>query len=205
MSKKIVLASGNHGKQKELQARLQPLQWNMILQSDLSVPEADETGSTFIENATIKAKNAAVHTGLAALADDSGLVVPALAGRPGIHSSRYAGKNSSYPEKFAKLFGEIDVLAQTPKTIDAYFYCVLVFMRQADDPAPIIAEGSWHGKLVAASGSSGFGYDPIFYVPTEGCTAAELDINTKAQISHRGQALDALLEKISAQDINTRI
>ena len=196
MSKKIVLASSNIGKQKEISPYLSRLGWDVSLQSAFSVPVVDETGTTFVENAILKARNAAALTALPALADDSGLVVPQLAGRPGIHSARYAGQSATYPEKFKQLFAEIDALANKPQRVDAYFYCVLVFMRSADDPAPLICEGRWQGQLCSPSGNGGFGYDPIFYLTEHNCTAAELDLATKSKISHRGQALASLLQKL---------
>lgn len=190
----IVLASGNKGKIREFNQRLSELGISIRPQNDFDTPEAEETGLTFVENAILKARNAARHTGLPALADDSGIEVDALNGQPGIYSARYSGPNADDASNNAKLLG---ALADTPdcdKT--ARFQCVLVFMRHADDPTPIICQASWEGKIVNPSeGANGFGYDPIFYVDSEQCTAAELTPERKNSISHRGQAMSQLIEQ----------
>lgn len=186
---KVVLATGNAGKLRELQQVLAPLQFEVHAQSEFAVPDADETGLTFVENAIIKARHAAQLTGLPAIADDSGLEVDALAGAPGIYSARYAGSaDKSDAANNAKLLAEL--AARGVKNASARFQCVLVFMRHANDPVPVIAQGSWEGFILdAPRGSGGFGYDPLFFVPGENCTSAELPAARKNILSHRGQAL----------------
>ena len=154
--------------------------------------DAEETGLTFVENAILKARNAAQHTGLPAIADDSGLEVDALAGAPGIYSARYAGAGATDLENLEKL---LDALADVPEeNRSARFQCLMVYMRHADDPTPLICQGSWEGRiLTAARGSNGFGYDPVFYVPTHNCASAELAADIKNSLSHRGQALRQLV------------
>lgn len=191
--RRIVLASGNRGKLEEIQRVLAADHREWVSQAQFHVPEADETGLTFVENAIIKARNAAAFTGLPALADDSGLEVDALGGAPGIYSARYAGPGKADAENNAKLLAVLSDVS-TPAERAARFRCVMVFMRHPADPAPVIAEGVWVGHIALASrGEGGFGYDPVF-VP-EGCGgrhAAELPAEEKDRLSHRGQALAAL-------------
>lgn len=188
-----VLASGNLHKAEEISAML-PGFLELKLQSDFDITPAEETAGTFIENALIKARHAAALTGLPALADDSGICVEALAGNPGVRSARYAGPGASDQDNLAKLLDDM-------RSIDnraASFYCVLVYLAAADDPAPLVAEGRWHGELSRQpAGQHGFGYDPIFYLPDAGCTAAELEPAQKNLVSHRGLALGRLAALIS--------
>ncbi len=191
----VVLATGNQGKVRELSALLEPLEWRVRPQSEWDFAEAEETGLTFIENAILKARHAAQQTGLPALADDSGLAVQALGGAPGIYSARYAGAEASDADNVNKL---LDALAQVPNHArQASFHCVLAFLRHAEDPTPIICHGRWHGEITRQpSGTGGFGYDPVFWVPSENCTAAELSKERKQVLSHRGQALQQLLQQL---------
>ena len=192
--KKLVLASNNVKKMKELNALLAPLGYEVIPQGQLGIPEAPEPHCTFIENALAKARHAAQLSGLPALADDSGLCVDALAGAPGVLSARYAGEPKSDARNNEKLLA--DLAGQTNRA--AHFYCVLVFVRAADDPQPLIAEGEWHGEILAAQrGADGFGYDPLFFVPACGQTAAELEAAIKNGLSHRGQAMQKLLARLN--------
>lgn len=185
----IVLASGNSGKIREFQAVLK--QYSLSPQSDFSVPEAEETGLTFLENALIKARNAAQHTGMSALADDSGLVVDVLNGAPGIYSARYAGVHASDLENLDKLLVDLEDVADHLRT--ARFVCVLVFCRDPSDPMPVIAQGVWEGSILREQrGEGGFGYDPVFYIPEMQCASAQLSAQQKNAISHRGQALAEL-------------
>jgi XTP/dITP diphosphohydrolase len=195
MSKTIVLASSNAGKVREFNQLLGGLQLAVVPQSQFSVADADETGLTFVENAILKARNAAQHTGLPALADDSGLEVDALHGAPGIYSARYAGPNASDSENLEKLLGMLKDVAEEKR--GARFQCVLVYLRHALDPTPLICQGTWEGRILTAPrGTSGFGYDPVFYVPSHACSAAELPAQTKNALSHRGQALRQLLASL---------
>ncbi len=190
---KIVLASGNAGKVKEFTRLFSALNVTVVPQKELGVEDVPETGTTFVENAIIKARHAAKVTGLPAIADDSGLVVNALGGAPGIYSARYAGAQASDSDNIDKLLGALDGKANRR----AHFFCMLVFMRHADDPVPLISQGYWHGTITESqAGHGGFGYDPVFYVPSHECTAAELDRQVKNQISHRGQAMAFLLEQM---------
>lgn len=193
---RLVLASSNRGKLDELRELLAPSGYDLIAQSDLGVSDAEETGTTFVENALLKARHASRVTGMAALADDSGLLVDALDGAPGLYSARYAGEHGNAAANNALLLERLrDVPADRR---DAHFYCVLVLLRHADDPQPLIAEGSWHGKILdAARGTKGFGYDPLFLPNEHACSAAELDPAMKNRISHRGQALAALREELA--------
>lgn len=192
---KVVLASGNPGKLRELGALLADLQFNVVPQSDYDVPGAAETGLTFIENALIKARHAAQLTGLPAIADDSGIAVDALNGAPGIYSARYAGEQASDGDNLNKLLAATRHLPAAERT--ARYHCVIVYMRRADDPVPLLAMGSWEGRLLdEPRGDQGFGYDPIFYLDSHQCTAAELDPDEKNRLSHRGQALRDLLEQL---------
>ncbi|MBP8169818.1 MAG: RdgB/HAM1 family non-canonical purine NTP pyrophosphatase [Azonexus sp.] len=191
--KKLVLASNNAKKMKELNALLAPLGFEVIPQGQLGIPEAEEPHCTFVENALAKARHAAQLSGLPALADDSGLCVAALGGAPGVYSARYAGEPKSDARNNAKLLAEL--AGQSDRR--AHFACVLVLVRAADDPQPIIAEGEWHGEILTAQrGADGFGYDPLFYVPTHCQTAAELDGAIKNQLSHRGLAMQKLIARL---------
>ncbi len=195
---KIVLASGNAGKIKEIQAILtgHPI----VPQSLFNVAEADETGTTFVENAIIKARNAALHCNLPAIADDSGLVVDALNGELGVYSARYAGMGASDSDNVQKLLQALEGVPETQRT--ARFICVMVFMEHADDPLPIIAQGSWEGRILTQPvGSNGFGYDPVFFVPDYQCASAELSPELKNSLSHRGIALKKLAEAIKAREL----
>lgn len=188
-SKKIVLASGNPGKIQEIQAIL--TNYSIITQQEFNIPEAEETGSTFIENAIIKARNAALHSKLPAIADDSGLVVDALNGAPGVISARYAGSQASDQENLQKLLLDMQDIPESQRS--ARFICVIVLMRHANDPFPIITQASWEGSILTqAQGNNGFGYDPVFWVSSENCSSAELSALRKNQLSHRGQALRQL-------------
>jgi len=190
----IVLASGNIGKLRELSQILAPLGLKLIAQSDLGVPEAEETGLSFVENAIIKARNAARHSGLPAIADDSGIEVDALHGAPGIYSSRYAGPDASDTENIEALLTAMQDVPEHERT--ARFQCVVVFMRHADDPTPLICQGSWQGQILHAPlGDDGFGYDPVFWVAETDCTAAELSAEQKHAISHRGKAMRQFMEE----------
>ena len=193
---RIVLASNNPGKLREFSALLTDLHYEILPQAHFGIPEADETGLTFVENAIIKARNAAKYSELPALADDSGLEVDALGGAPGIYSARYAGPGSNDRRNLEKLLADLTGVADPQRT--ARFQCVLVFLRHALDPTPLICHGTWEGRILQqARGSSGFGYDPVFYVPTHGCSAAELPPEVKNALSHRGQALRQLLAALS--------
>jgi XTP/dITP diphosphohydrolase len=190
---KIVLASGNRGKLAELAELLAPLGIEVQSQSSFGIAAAPEERSTFVENALDKARHVALHSGLPALADDSGLVVPALGGAPGIRSARYAGQNGDDAANNAKLIAAL-MDAAKPR---AHYYCALVYLRHPEDPAPLIATARWHGEILAAPrGSFGFGYDPLFYLPDLDCTAAELEPAEKNRISHRGRAMAALIEQL---------
>ena len=190
---KIVIASGNPGKLREIRRILEPLGLNVVPQSDFGVPECPEPHVTFIENCLAKARHAALHTGLPALADDSGICVDALNGAPGVYSARYAGEPKSDQRNNEKL---IAALANETNR-RAHYTCVMVYVRHPDDPEPIISEGRWHGEIIdTPRGENGFGYDPYFLVPQFGKTGAELDQDTKNDISHRGQALRDLVEKL---------
>jgi XTP/dITP diphosphohydrolase len=191
--KKLVLASSNPGKLREFGQLLAPLGVEVVPQSSLGVPDAEEPHATFLENALAKARHASRRTRLPALADDSGICARALGGEPGVHSARFAGEPRSDArnnEKLAKLLAEKDDRR-------AHYYCVVVLMRHADDPEPLIAEGSWAGEFVAEPrGENGFGYDPHFFLKDFGKTAAELDPEQKNLVSHRGKALRRLLAKL---------
>lgn len=199
-----VLASGNQGKLRELVTMLEPLGFDVRPQSDWQVPEAEENAKTFVENSLIKARQAAEFTGLPAIADDSGLVVPALNGEPGIYSARYAGAGANALENMEKLLSELE--GKTGDERRAYFYCVLVLINSFDDPAPLIATGRWHGRILnAPRGEGGFGYDPLFGVSGlsdagQVVSAAELAPAQKSQISHRGLALRELMRQLRDRD-----
>lgn len=191
---KIVLASGNIGKLRELSQILSPLGLELIAQSDLNVAEAEETGLSFVENAIIKARNAALFSGLPAIADDSGIEVDALHGAPGIYSSRYAGPDASDTDNIEALLEAMKDVPETERT--ARFQCVVVFMRHAEDPTPLICQGSWQGQILQSPlGDEGFGYDPVFWVSETDCTAAELSPEQKHAISHRGKAMRQFMEE----------
>jgi XTP/dITP diphosphohydrolase len=187
--REIVLASGNRAKLAELEPLLAEAGWRLMTQTAFGVDAADEPGATFVENALAKARHAALATGRAALADDSGLIVPALGGDPGVRSARFAGEDADDAANNARLLARMDGVADRR----AMFCCVLVLLRRADDPMPIIAQGRWHGELLTAPrGDAGFGYDPLFRDPSLGLTAAELAPATKNERSHRGRAVRAL-------------
>ena len=189
---KIVLASGNSGKLREIQAVLNQQRYQLIKQSEFNVPDVAETGTTFVENAIIKARHAAKHTDLPALADDSGIEVDALQGAPGVYSARYAGTHGKDDANNAKLLQELKEVEDAQRT--ARFQCVIVYMRHAQDPMPLICEGTWEGKILhELKGPNGFGYDPLFFIPTHGCSSAELEPAEKNKISHRAQALQKLI------------
>ena len=194
---KVVFASGNAGKVREVSQMLAPLAWEVVPQTALFSEEAEETGLTFVENALIKARFACEKTGLPAIGDDSGLEVAALGGAPGIYSSRFAGPDATDSSNIDKL---LDALRDVPEgQRQASFYCAMVFLRHAEDPTPVIALGRWNGEILTAPrGEQGFGYDPVFYVPEKGCTAAELAPEEKHRLSHRAQALHQLVEQIQA-------
>ncbi|WP_340122300.1 RdgB/HAM1 family non-canonical purine NTP pyrophosphatase [Methylobacter svalbardensis] len=193
---KIVLASGNPGKIREIQAIL--AEHPIIPQSTFNVVDAEETGATFVENAILKARNAALHCKLPAIADDSGLVVDALNGAPGVISARYAGALASDRDNLNKLLRELESVPAELRT--ARFICVMVFMEHANDPCPVIAQGVWEGRILDhAVGENGFGYDPVFWVPSHNCTSAELPAAVKNTLSHRGQALGHLTALIKAK------
>jgi XTP/dITP diphosphohydrolase len=194
MTQSLVLASNNAGKLAEFAQLLAPLGFAIKLQREFDIPEAEEPFGTFVENALAKARHASSLSGLPALADDSGICVPALGGAPGVQSARYAGEPRSDAANNAKLVREIAAHADK----SAYYYCVLVIVRHADDPQPIIADGVWHGQLIEQPrGQGGFGYDPYFFLTGLGKTAAELSSEEKNNLSHRGQALRALINKLS--------
>jgi XTP/dITP diphosphohydrolase len=193
---KIVLASNNAGKVREINQLLAEQAITVVPQREFDIPEVEETGLTFVENAILKARNAARHSGLPAIADDSGIEVDALKGAPGIYSARYAGPGSSDQDNNQKLLAELAEVAQEQRT--ARFQCVMVYMRHAEDPTPLICQGTWEGVILnEPQGDNGFGYDPLFFVPTEGCSSAQLSPEAKNRLSHRGQALRKLLEALS--------
>ncbi|MDI1293360.1 MAG: RdgB/HAM1 family non-canonical purine NTP pyrophosphatase [Methylobacter sp.] len=193
---KIVLASGNPSKIREIQAIL--AEHPIVPQSTFNVVDAEETGATFVENAILKARNAALHCKLPAIADDSGLVVDALNGAPGVISARYAGVHASDRDNLNKLLRELESVPAELRT--ARFICVMVFMEHANDPCPVIAQGVWEGRILDhAAGENGFGYDPVFWVPSHNCTSAELPAAVKNALSHRGQALGHLTALIKAK------
>jgi XTP/dITP diphosphohydrolase len=189
----LVLASGNAGKIKELQALLP--NYVLIPQTQFNVSEIEETGTTFVENAILKARHAAKISKLPAIADDSGLVVAALNDAPGIYSARYAGQGATDAENITKILHALDGVPLAQR--HAYFFCVLVLMRHTDDPCPIIAQGRWDGYILEQSqGNQGFGYDPIFGVSSHDCSAAELSFDIKNSLSHRGKALKKLRQEL---------
>ena len=195
VKKKVVLASGNAGKLREFFDILSDVGFEVVAQSDYEVTDVPETGLTFVENAIIKARNAAQQTGLPALADDSGIEVDALRGQPGIYSARYAKMNNAGEGNQANnshLLEQMKNISTEQRT--ARFRCCIVYMRHAEDPSPLIADGSWEGTIMTEpSGVNGFGYDPLFFVPTHGVSSAELDADEKNSVSHRAQALQKML------------
>ncbi len=194
MGRQIVLATGNAGKLKEIRNIFSGFDAEIIAQSEFQVPEAIEDGLSFVENAIIKARNAAALTGLPALSDDSGIEVDALNGEPGIHSARYAGDDES---NIQRLLRELEGVPDSRRT--ARFQCVMVYLRHASDPVPVIAQGCWEGRILThVQGEGGFGYDPVFFVPEKECSAAELSAEEKNDLSHRGKALRRMLEMLSA-------
>ncbi len=193
MTQRLVLASNNAGKLREFAEILAPIGFELHPQGEFGVPEAEEPFATFVENALAKARHAARLTGLPALADDSGVCVNALGGAPGVYSARYAGEPKSDARNNEKLIKDLAVHADK----SAYYYCVLVYVRHADDPQPVIADGRWHGEITAtARGEGGFGYDPHFWLPQLGKCTAELSKDEKNALSHRGQALRELVAKL---------
>lgn len=193
MTQRLILASNNAGKLKEFGQLLGPIGFELHSQGEFDVPEAEEPFGTFVENALAKARHASRLTGLPALADDSGVCVNALGGAPGVYSARYAGEPKSDARNNQKLVADLSTLADK----SAYYYCVLVYVRHPDDPQPVIADGRWHGEIIASPrGENGFGYDPHFLIPVLGKTTAELDPQEKNTLSHRGQALRVLVEKL---------
>ncbi len=196
--KRIVLASGNAGKAREISEILANYRIEVLPQSAFNVIEVEETGLTFVENALLKARNAATHSGLPAIADDSGLEVDALHGAPGIYSARYAGDDASDSDNIAKLLAALTGAEGAQRT--ARFQCLMVYMEHANDPTPIICQGTWEGRILfEPRGTQGFGYDPVFFVRTHNCSAAELPPVVKNNLSHRGQALRQLLTALGAR------
>ncbi|MCG7499020.1 XTP/dITP diphosphatase [Vibrio sp. Of7-15] len=189
--KKIVLATGNQGKVKEMADLLADFGFDVVAQSDYNVSSVAETGTTFIENAIIKARHAAKETGLPAIADDSGLEVDFLKGAPGIYSARYAGEDASDLDNLTKLLKEMEGVPAEQRT--ARFHCVLVLMKHENDPTPLVCHGAWEGTITTqAIGENGFGYDPVFWVEEDNCASAQLEPARKKQLSHRAQALKKL-------------
>jgi len=198
--KSLVLATNNPGKLREIRALLAPLAIEVLPQAELGITEAEEPHATFLENALAKARHASRAKGLPALADDSGLCVQTLGGEPGVHSAYYAGTEGSREERDARNNARLLAALAGHANRNAHYVCVLVLVRSADDPEPVVAEGRWHGSIAAAPrGAGGFGYDPLFLVPGRGLTAAELAVEEKNRVSHRGQALARLLERLSKE------
>ena len=192
---KVVIATGNPGKLVELQGLLGDLGMELVAQSEFGVESAEETGATFAENALLKARHAAACTGLPAIADDSGIVVDALDGRPGVYSARYAGTNATDEENVDKLLAELVGISNR----SAHFCCAAVYVGSDDASEPLVAEAGWHGIITGERrGSGGFGYDPVFFLPEFGCTSAELSRERKNELSHRGQAFRELKRLLSA-------
>jgi XTP/dITP diphosphohydrolase len=194
---RIVLASNNAGKVREINQLLASRQIEVVPQSVFGVPEVEETGRSFVENAILKARNAAEHSGLAAIADDSGIEVDALRGAPGIYSARFAGPGASDAANLERLLEALEGVPEAER--GARFQCLMVYMRHAEDPTPIICQGTWEGVISRSpAGDNGFGYDPVFWVPSQGCTAAQLPAEVKNRLSHRGQALQKLLQALTS-------
>lgn len=199
---KVVFASNNPGKIQELNALLHDFNYEIVPQNALGVSEVPETALTFVENALIKARHACSITGLPAIADDSGLAVTALHGQPGIYSARYAGINAIAQDNIKKLLYELDNIPDEKRT--ASFHCILVYLSHEKDPTPLICYGTWHGVILRETkGNNGFGYDPVFFDPKQNCTAAELPLEIKNRISHRGKALQLLLKQLSEKIYDT--
>ncbi len=191
----IVLASNNQGKVREIGQMLQALQLEVVPQSTFDIEDAEETGLTFVENAIIKARHASAKAGVPAIADDSGLEVDALNGAPGIYSARFAGQDASDEDNLQKLLTQLKSIPEEKRS--ARFQCLMVYMQHAQDPTPISCQGTWEGIITTVPrGENGFGYDPVFFVPTHNCTAAQLAPEIKNQLSHRGQALRLLVEAL---------
>ncbi|KMT65752.1 XTP/dITP diphosphatase [Catenovulum maritimum] len=198
MTRQIVLATGNKGKVKELNQMLKNFEYEVKAQSEFNVPDVAETGLTFVENALIKARNASKHTGLPAIADDSGIEVECLNGKPGIYSARYAGENATDKQNLEKLLSNLE--GEENRT--ARFQCVLVYLQHENDPTPIICQGTWTGSIThQPSGENGFGYDPIFWLEEQECTSADLPAELKNKLSHRGQALVKLMQQFQSQKV----
>lgn len=194
-TKKIVLASSNQGKLVEFQLLLKNPGFAVVPQSEFSVPDIEETGLTFVENAILKARNACQHSGLPALADDSGIEVDALNGAPGIYSARFSGAEATDTRNNEKLLEDLKGLPKAQRS--ARYQCLLVYMEHANDPTPIICQGSWEGHILEKPiGTNGFGYDPLFFVPTHNCSSAQLSKDVKNSISHRAIAMQKLLRKL---------
>ncbi len=197
-ARRVVLASDNQAKLRELEELLSGLDMELLPQAALGISAAAETGTSFAENALIKARHASRQAGLAAIADDSGLMVDVLDGAPGIRSARYAGEKASDEKNIEKLAGELADVQASERT--ARFVCTVAYVSEAGDPSPILCEGVWEGRISESPrGDSGFGYDPVFLTPELGCTAAELDPATKNELSHRGRALRALRAQLEAR------
>ena len=195
MTKQIVLASSNPGKVREINQLLEGLRLAVVPQSDFKIPDAEETGLTFVENALLKARNATRRTGLPVIADDSGIEVDYLNGAPGIYSARYAGKGASDEQNLKKLLDELEGIPEAERS--ARFQCLMVYLRHEFDPTPVICQGTWEGRILfEPRGKNGFGYDPIFFVPTHNCSSAELPPDVKNKLSHRGQALRKMVEAL---------
>lgn len=195
MRQRIVLATGNRGKVAELAQMFAGHDIEVVPQTEFNVIEAEETGLSFVENAILKARNAARQTGLPAIADDSGIEVDALAGAPGIYSARFAGPNANDADNNALLLQRLAGLPEASRR--ARYQCLLVYLRHADDPTPLICQGSWEGVILQAPrGDGGFGYDPLFWLPDQQCTVAELPAELKNQLSHRGKALRVLVAQL---------
>ena len=197
--KEIVLASSNPGKVREINQLLEDLDLHVQPQTTFGVEDAEETGLTFVENAILKARNAAQHTGLPAIADDSGIEVDALNGAPGIYSARFAGSGASDRDNLEKLLTDLRDIPEAGRT--ARFQCLLVYLRHAADPTPLICQGTWEGRILPEPrGKHGYGYDPVFYVPAPDCSSAELPPEVKTALSHRGQALRKLVRALQDRD-----
>ncbi len=194
-NKRIVLASNNAGKVREINQLLENSGIEVLPQAQFDIEDAVEDGLTFVENAIIKARHAAKLSGLPAIADDSGIEVDALNGAPGIYSARFAGEGSSDEENLHKLLNELKSVPEEQRS--ARFQCLMVYMRHAEDPTPIICQGTWEGRILTTpQGENGFGYDPVFFVPEQDCSSAELDAATKNSLSHRGKALQQLVKRL---------
>ena len=192
---RIILATGNLNKVREISASLEGSSIEIMPQSMFNVPDADETGTTFVENAIVKARNCAAHTGEAAMADDSGIGVDALGGAPGVHSARYSGEHANDEKNTALLLRNMEDVPDGKRT--ARYWCVMVYMRSASDPTPIICQASWEGIIIREKrGTNGFGYDPVFLIPELGKTAAEVSLEVKNSMSHRAKAIKMMTERL---------